>query len=239
MKRLLDIVISLIGLLLLAPLLISVMVLVWFHDFHSPLYIAPRIGRYGRAFNIIKLRSMVINADKSGVESTSSNDDRIIPVGRFIRRYKLDELSQLWNVLVGEMSLVGPRPNTRKGTDAYTDEEKKLLSIRPGITDLASIVFADEGEILQEKSDPDLAYSQLIRPWKSRLGLIYVEKNSIWIDIQIIFYTLIAVFSRNTSLNWVVNQLHKLKVDEKVVIASGRKVELQPFPPPGAKEIAS
>lgn len=238
MKRLLDIFLSLIGLFLLAPLLITMMLLVWLHDRHSPLYMAPRIGRYGRVFNIIKLRSMVINADKSGIESTSSNDGRITPVGRFIRRYKMDELSQLWNVLVGEMSLVGPRPNTHRGTDAYTLEEKKLLSVRPGITDFASIVFADESEILQDKSDPDLAYSQLIRPWKSRLGIIYIENNSNGLDIQIIFYTLIAVFFRSTALNWVVNKLQKLKVDEKVLVVSSRKAELQPSPPPGANDIA-
>ena len=111
MKRLLDICVSLIGLLALSPVLLPVIFLVWRQDGHSPFYIAPRVGKGERIFRMVKLRSMVINADKSGVDSTSGNDSRITAVGHFIRRYKLDELTELWNVLLGDMSLVGPRPN--------------------------------------------------------------------------------------------------------------------------------
>ncbi|MDH3469149.1 MAG: sugar transferase [Gammaproteobacteria bacterium] len=239
MKRLLDIVVSFTGLVLLAPLLIVVMLLVWRQDWSSPLYIAPRVGRGGQLFNMIKLRSMVISADKSGVESTSSSDQRITPLGHFIRRYKLDELGQLWNVLVGEMSLVGPRPNTRAGTNVYTVEEQKLLSIKPGITDFASIVFSDEGEILRDQVNPDQTYDQLIRPWKSRLGLLYVENNSLLLDVQLIIYSVIAVASKNYALNQVVKRLRELGAEEDIVAVAQRKSALQPTSPPGASDIST
>ena len=142
MKRLFDINVSLIGLLVLSPVLLPVMFLVWRQDGHSPFYIAPRVGKGERIFRMVKLRSMVINADKSGVDSTSGNDSRITSVGHFIRRYKLDELTELWNVLLGDMSLVGPRPNVQRETNLYSEVEKELLSVRPGITDFSSIVFS-------------------------------------------------------------------------------------------------
>ena len=176
-KRLVDILASFFGLLIASPILLLVMFLVWKEDRKSPFYIAPRSGRNGTTFKMVKLRSMVVNADKSGVDSTSGNDMRITPIGHKIRRYKLDELVQLWNVLIGDMSLVGPRPNVKNETDLYTIVERDLLLVRPGITDFSSIVFSDEGEILEGKDNPDLAYNQLIRPWKSRLGLVYIKNN--------------------------------------------------------------
>ena len=148
------------------------MYLVYRQDKESPFYMAPRVGRNNTIFKMAKLRSMVSNADKSGVDSTSANDSRITPIGHKIRKYKLDELTQLWNVFIGDMSLVGPRPNVQRDVDLYTKDEKNLLNVRPGITDFSSIVFSDEGDILKDKKDPDLSYNQLIRPWKSRLGLI-------------------------------------------------------------------
>jgi len=239
MKRLFDFVMAFTGLLMLTPLLLVVMLLVWLQDRHSPLYIASRMGRGGRAFNMVKLRSMVMNADKSGVESTSAADTRITRLGHFIRRYKLDELSQLWNVLIGDMSLVGPRPNTLAGTEVYTERERDLLSIRPGITDFASIVFSDEGEILRDQADPDLAYDQLIRPWKSQLGLIYLENQSLLLDIRLIFYTLLAVVSKKSALNHVVKRLHELEVDETIITVAQREAPLQPSSPPGSEVISS
>ena len=137
MKRILDFILSLIGLVLFSPILLPTIFLVWIQDWHSPFYIAPRVGKNEKPFKMLKLRSMIVNADKSGVDSTASNDKRITGVGRFIRKYKLDELSQLWNVLIGDMSLVGPRPNVKRETDLYTIEEKKLLTVRPGITDFS------------------------------------------------------------------------------------------------------
>ena len=238
-KRLFDILASLFGLLITSPILLLVMFLVWKEDKRSPFYIALRSGRNGATFNMVKLRSMLVGADKSGVDSTSSNDMRITPIGHKIRRYKLDELFQLWNVLIGDMSLVGPRPNVKTETDLYTNVEKELLSVRPGITDFSSIVFSDEGEILEGKKDPDLTYNQLIRPWKSRLGLIYVENQSFLLDIRLIIYTMVAIISKKRALNWVVNQLKIMNVDSDVVNISKREVELYPFPPPGMDQIVS
>ena len=182
---------------------------------------------------MVKLRSMVVNADKAGIDSTSNNDLRITSIGQKIRKYKLDELTQLWNVLRGDMSLVGPRPNVKAEVDLYTDVEKELLSVKPGITDFSSIVFSDEGKILEDKKDPDLAYHQLIRPWKSRLGLIYIKHQSILLDIEIIIYTLVALISKRTALNWVSKKLENFGVDRDLVNISKREIELFPYPPPG------
>jgi len=188
---------------------------------------------------MIKLRSMEIDADKSGVVSSSENDMRITPIGHKIRRYKLDELIQLWNVLIGDMSLVGPRPNVKDETDLYTNVEKELFSVRPGITDFSSIVFSDEGDILKGKDNPDLVYNQLIRPWKSRLGLIYIKNQSFLLDIKMIIYTLVEIFSKQRALNWVVSQLKLMNADSNVVNISKREEELYPFPPPGTDKVVT
>jgi len=238
-KRLVDILASFFGLLITSPILLPVMFLVWKEDKKSPFYIAPRSGRNSTTFKMVKLRSMVVDADKSGVDSTSGNDMRITPIGHKIRRYKLDELIQLWNVLIGDMSLVGPRPNVKSETDLYTDVEKELLLVRPGITDFSSIVFSDEGEILEGKDNPDLAYNQLIRPWKSRLGLAYIENQSFLLDLQLIFYTIVAIISKPKALIWVAKKLNNLDVDVDTVRVSKREVNLFPFPPPGSDEIVS
>jgi lipopolysaccharide/colanic/teichoic acid biosynthesis glycosyltransferase len=184
-KKLFDFVLALIGLIVLSPLLIIITIAIWFQDFKSPFYISDRVGKNEKIFKIIKLRSMVMGADKKGIDSTSVNDTRITRVGKIVRKYKLDEISQLVNVLKGDMSLVGPRPNVKRETDIYTKEEKKLLEVKPGITDFASIVFADEGVILANQSDPDIAYNQLIRPGKSKLGLFYVKNQNQLIGYEI------------------------------------------------------
>jgi lipopolysaccharide/colanic/teichoic acid biosynthesis glycosyltransferase len=239
MKRLFDILISLLGLIILSPVLLVFMYLVYHQDKYSPFYVAPRVGKDGLMFKMLKLRSMSINADKSGVDSTSVDDVRITPVGHKIRRYKLDEFTQLWNVLIGDMSLVGPRPNVVSDTDLYTDIEKGLLVVRPGITDFSSIVFSDEGDILEGKEDPDLSYNQLIRPWKSRLGLAYIKNQSFLLDLQIIFYTVVVIISKPKALIWVAKKLNNLDVDADTVRVSKREVNLFPFPPPGSDEIVS
>lgn len=239
MKRILDFTFSLIGLIICSPILVPVIFLVWIQDWHSPFYIAPRVGKGEKLFNMVKLRSMIINADKSGVDSTSSNDRRITGVGRFIRKYKLDELSQLWNVLIGDMSLVGPRPNVKRETDLYTIEEKKLLSVKPGITDFSSIVFSDEGDILKDHEDPDIAYNQLIRPGKSLLGIFYIENRNIFIDLKLIYLTVIAILSKEKALISITQILTKLGADEKLVLIASRQNPLVPTPPPGAKSIVN
>jgi len=238
-KRIFDILVSFFGLLITSPILLLVMLLVWKEDGKTPLYIASRAGKNGASFKMVKLRSMVVDADKSGVDSTSGSDIRITSIGSKIRKYKLDELIQLWNVLIGDMSLVGPRPNVKTETELYTHIEKKLLLVKPGITDFSSIVFSDESDILEGREDPDLSYNQLIRPWKSRLGLIYVENQTIMLDMQLIFYTIIAIISKQRALNWVSEQLEKMSVDSNIVSISKRNIDLYPFPPPGSNKVVS
>ncbi len=239
MKRFFDICCAVIGLIIFSPVLIICMILVWFQDFHSPLYIARRVGKNGKIFRMVKIRSMVVRAEKSGVHSTAADDARITNTGRMIRKYKLDELPQLWNVLCGDMSLVGPRPNVQSDVNLYTGAEVKLLDIRPGITDFSSIVFSDEGAILEDAEDPDLLYNQIIRPWKSRLGLVYVENNSLLIDLEIIVLTLLGSVSRQKALLGIVMILKKIGVKKELIQVASREKSLQPFPPPGANSVFS
>ena len=238
-KRVFDFCVSLMGLVVVFPILVPTIILVWLQDFQSPFYIAKRVGRDKKLFSMYKLRSMVVNADRSGVDSTSADDKRITSIGRVIRKFKLDELSQLWNVLIGDMSLVGPRPNVERETNLYTEEEKRLLTVRPGITDFASIVFSDEGDILEGSKDPDLKYNQLIRPWKSRLALICIDNSSLFFDITIIFLTVIAIFNRSVALRGVGRMLEFLQVDPKCLDVALRKKPLEAYPPPGSNKIVS
>lgn len=238
-KRLFDLTVSAVGLVLASPVLLPVIFLVWLQDKHSPFYVAPRVGRNELPFKMIKLRSMVVNADKSGIDSTAANDNRITALGLFIRRYKLDELTQLWNVLKGDMSLVGPRPNVKRETDLYTPVEQKLLRVKPGITDISSIVFSDEGDILKGQSDPDIAYNQLIRPGKSLLGLLYIENQSFSIDLRLCFLTFIALFSREKALSGVHEILRSINAQEHVIRMAQRRQALVPTPPPGGDRIVT
>lgn len=236
-KRLLDVLLSGLGLVMMSPVLLTVMFLVWIQDFHSPFYVAPRVGKKGKPFQMIKLRSMVINADKSGVDSTAADDRRITRVGHFIRRFKLDEFSQLINVFLGQMSLVGPRPNVQRDVALYTETERHLLDVKPGITDLSSIVFSDEGDILAGSEDPDLKYNQVIRPWKSRLGLLYVDKRSTVVDLCIIFLTVRAIVSKPSALKGVVLILRSWNASDELIAVARREEVLPAYPPPGADAI--
>jgi lipopolysaccharide/colanic/teichoic acid biosynthesis glycosyltransferase len=182
---------------------------------------------------------MIVKADQTGVDSTAGDDKRITPVGRLVRKLKLDELSQLWNVLKGDMSMVGPRPNVSREVALYTSEENRLLEIRPGITDLASIVFADEGDILQGAKDPDLLYHQIIRPWKSRLALLYVRKSQFFLDLNLILLTITNSLSRRWTLENVSKIVQALGGDAELVEAASRRKALAPKPPPGASEVVS
>jgi len=239
MKRVIDIALSVLGLVVLSPLLAIAMLLIWRQDGHSPLYKGRRVGKGSRSFHMIKLRSMAVNADSSGVVSTSATDGRVTPIGRVVRRTKLDEAMQLWNVLEGDMSLVGPRPNVSEETRLYTQAERQLLAVRPGITDLASIVFSDESEILKDSSMPDLEYNQLIRPWKSRLGLFYVANRSLWMDLQILWLTARVLVDKPAALRGVKRILAKHGADEQLISVCRRDAALYPYPPPGATEIVT
>ena len=237
MKRIFDLIFSFFGILIILPIIILASLGIYLQDKSTPLYIANRVGKNNRKFRMIKLRSMILNADKNKVDSTSSNDHRITRIGKFIRKFKLDEFTQLYNVFIGEMSLVGPRPNVKRETDIYTSLEKQLLRVKPGITDFASIVFSDESEILKNVEDPDITYNQLIRPWKSRLGLFYIEKQSLLVDIVIIFLTLLNIFSRKVSLFLLYKTMKKLKAPRDLSKFVLRERALKPLPPPGSNKL--
>jgi lipopolysaccharide/colanic/teichoic acid biosynthesis glycosyltransferase len=239
LKRSFDVIAAGLGLLALSPLLFPAMILVWWQDKRSPFYVAARVGRHGEPFKMIKLRSMAMNADQSGVDSTGADDPRITPIGHFIRRTKLDELSQLWNVLVGDMSLVGPRPNVKRETDLYTSVERGLLAGKPGITDFASIVFADEADILKGLPDPDIAYNQLIRPGKGMLGLFYIQRRSFLLDVYLCLLTVLALFSRRHALAALVRLLSSIGASDKLQQLASRSSPLVPMAPPGSDEVVT
>jgi lipopolysaccharide/colanic/teichoic acid biosynthesis glycosyltransferase len=235
MKRAVDSVVACIGLVIACPLLIPVLAAVWVYDFHNPFFMGIRVGKDGSPFRMVKIRSMRFGAHKSGVNSTSADDARITPIGHFVRSWKLDEITQLWNVALGEMSLVGPRPQVEADVRGFTSTERHLLSVRPGITDLSSIIFADEGNILRGHDDPDLAYNQLIRPYKSRLGLLYIERRTLTIDIAIIWLTVISLFSRTRALAGVSKLLSDMDAPADLVELALRVQPLRPASPPGAE----
>jgi lipopolysaccharide/colanic/teichoic acid biosynthesis glycosyltransferase len=239
LKRTFDILGASAGLLLFSPLLVGVMLAIWLHDRRSPFYIAPRAARGCGTFRMVKFRSMVVNADKIGGSSTAATDRRITPVGQFVRAYKLDELIQLWNVLKGDMSLVGPRPQVLTDARLYTEAEKRMLTVRPGITDPASIVFTDEGNILKGSTDPDLLYNQIIRPWKSRLALAYIDHRNFWVDLWLIILTVLAITSKPAALRALGSLLLAWKLDPLVIRMAARQDPLHAYPPPGAREIVA
>ena len=187
---------SLFGLMLLSPVLIFLGLLIKGEDGGPIFYRGVRVGRYGKPFKIFKFRTMVINAEESGGPSTANNDPRITRVGRIIRKHKLDELPQLINVFKGEMSFVGPRPEVQHYIDMFTEEQKAILSVRPGITDWASLWNPDEGKILAGSPDPEKTYMEKIRPTKLGLQLKYVREHSFLIDLRIIVKTVLTVISK-------------------------------------------
>ncbi len=189
-KRLFDVFFSGLGLIILSPILLVVAAFIKFYDWGPIFYRGERTGLHGKIFRIFKFRTMIVDAEKTGVSSTSKEDPRVTPIGRFLRKTKFDEITQLINVLKGEMSLVGPRPEVKKFTDLYTDKEKVLLNIKPGMTDYASLWDINEAETLKGSTDPDKDYFEKIRPEKIRLQLKYVKEMSLWADIKIIFKTL-------------------------------------------------
>lgn len=225
-KRLLDLGLASLGLLLSSPILLCCLFLVWIQDGRSPVYRGHRVGRGGRPFPMLKIRTMLVHADRTGVHSTGANDSRITRVGRILRRWKLDEIPQLLNVIRGDMSLVGPRPNTLQEVALYSPEERRLLEARPGMTDFSSIVFADEAEILRDAEDPDRAYRELIWPWKAALGKIYIARASAAIDLRIILLTAISLFNRRTALVGVQRALADLGASPAIVEFAGRQRKL-------------
>lgn len=194
LKRIFDFIAAIFGLIITSPFFLIIVFLIKLEDGGPIFYRGVRAGRFSQPFQIFKFRSMVINAEKIGGPSTSSDDPRLTKIGKFLRRYKLDEIPQLINVAKGEMSFVGPRPEVREEVALYNEEEKKILEVRPGITDYASIKFSNEGEILKGSLDPHKTYQEKIKPEKHRLALEYVENNSLWIDLKIILKTVLILF---------------------------------------------
>jgi len=189
-KRLFDFLTSFIGLVLLLPLLLLISIVIVFTSRGGIIFAHDRVGKDGRDFKVYKFRTMQVNAEQSGELTLGNEDPRITGIGKFLRRYKLDELPQLFNVLFGDMSLVGPRPEVRKYVEQYTEEQLKVLAVKPGITDYASIEYVDEGEILGRAEDPEKEYREVVLPHKLELGIKYVEDSSFLTDLSIIFRTL-------------------------------------------------
>ncbi len=189
MIRFFDIFFSFLGILLLSPVFLLLYISICLESRGGVFYRQLRVGRYGKDFYVYKFRSMRVGADKQGLITVGGRDPRITRIGYFIRKYKLDELPQLFNVLKGDMSLVGPRPEVRKYVDLYTEEQRKVLSVRPGITDYASIEYVDENTILGQADDADKAYVELIMPDKIRYNMKYINNRFLKEYFKIIFLT--------------------------------------------------
>lgn len=196
MIRLFDIVFSFFGILISSPLLIIIYLLVIFESKGGGLYIQNRVGKGGIDFRLYKFRSMRTGSDKKGMITIGERDSRITKMGLFIRRFKLDELPQLFNVLNGTMSLVGPRPEVRKYVNLYTPEQLKVLSVRPGITDYASIQYVDENALLGASIDPEKVYIEEVLPNKIQLNMKYIENQGIKEYFRIVFLTFWYIVKR-------------------------------------------
>ena len=189
-KRLFDIFSSLLGLVILFPFLIAISVLIFVNSRGGVFYRQIRVGKNGKDFKLWKFRTMQPDSDKNGLLTVGGRDTRITSLGYYLRKYKLDELPQLMNVFVGEMSVVGPRPEVRKYVDLYTSEQLHVLDVQPGITDYASIEYANENDLLAESSDPENKYIQQVMPAKLKLNMKYIAEKSLGTDLKIIFRTL-------------------------------------------------
>lgn len=193
MKRTFDIIVSGLGLICLSPLFLFITIWIKVDSKGPVFYRQVRVGRHNKDFRIFKFRSMYVGADKHSLITIGGRDSRITPSGYFIRKYKLDELAQLINVFLGDMSFVGPRPEVRHYVSYYTEEQMHVLDIRPGITDMASIKYRDENELLEKAEDPEKYYIDVIMQDKLRINLEYVRSHSFLFDIKMIFKTFLEI----------------------------------------------
>lgn len=184
-------------LLLSCPLLVAAAAAVKFLSPGPAFYAGKRVGLNGRSFRVYKFRSMIIGAESKGGSATAEDDPRLTSIGLFLRKYKIDELPQLINVVLGDMSLVGPRPEVQKYVDMYSPEERRILTVRPGITDWASLWNFDEGSVLAGSANAEECYERVIRPTKIKLQLMYVRSASMRIDLQILFHTAMKLLLRS------------------------------------------
>lgn len=190
-KRIFDFIASFLGCIVLIPIFGIIAILIKIDSKGPVFFKQKRVGEYGKEFEILKYRTMVVDAEKLGKQITVGNDCRITKIGKFLRKYKLDELPQLINVLKGDMSLVGPRPEVPKYVSLYNEEERAVLNVKPGITDFASIEYRDENEILGSVENPEEYYINIIMKHKLQLNLKYINKNNLFLDIKIILKTLL------------------------------------------------
>lgn len=196
MKRLFDIVASACGLILLSPLFFIVSVWIKLDSTGPVFYRQVRVGRYNKDFKIFKFRSMRVGADKGSLVTIGGHDPRVTRIGYYLRKFKIDELPQLINVFIGDMSLVGPRPEVRHYVNYWTPEQLHVLDVRPGITDPASIKFRNENELMESAEDPESFYINVIMQEKLKLYLEYVHNASFWYDIKLIFKTIYTVVKK-------------------------------------------
>ena len=202
-KRVLDVLVAAVGLVFVGPLLALIALMIKLSSPGPVFYRGMRVGLDGKVFAMMKFRTMVVNAESLGGSATAADDPRITNIGKLLRRYKLDELPQLLNVLTGDMSLVGPRPEVQKYVNLYSPEEKTILTVRPGITDWASIWNSNEAAVLEGSRDPEKTYEELIRPTKLALQLLYVRKHSFFMDLKILFHTAVKLVNEE----WVPKEL--------------------------------
>ena len=195
-KRIFDIVFSCLGLILLAPVLVILAIIIKLDSKGPILFIQPRVGFNNQDFNIFKFRTMQMESDKKGLLTLGNKDSRITKVGYFLRRYKIDEFPQLLNILLGDMSFVGPRPELRKYVNYYPKDDLIVLSVRPGITGLASIEFRNEVELLKAAKDPEAFFIESIIPEKLKLNKLYISKSSFWFDLKLIIITIFRVLTK-------------------------------------------
>ena len=193
MKRCVDLFFSILGMIVCLPLLLLFAFMIKLDSKGHVFYKQVRVGKGNRDFKILKFRTMKENSDSKGLLTIGTSDDRITNIGRFMRKYKIDELPQLINVIQGDMSIVGPRPEVRKYVDLYTKEQKRVLTVRPGLTDFASIRYLNENELLAQSKNPEKQYIEYIMPDKLKLNLDYIDQQSCWLDLKIIWQTLISI----------------------------------------------
>ncbi|PIY02678.1 MAG: glycosyl transferase [Bacteroidetes bacterium CG_4_10_14_3_um_filter_31_20] len=194
LKRFTDIFLSFLAILVLLPFMFVISLIVNFESIGGFFYFQQRVGKNGKDFKLIKFRTMYVGADKNGLITVGTNDKRITGFGKFLRKFKLDELPQLFNVIIGDMSIVGPRPEVRKYVNLYNSEQLKVLSVHPGLTDYASIIYIEENKILSESDDPEKMYVEKIMPHKLELNLKYIKNQTIFTDLKIIFKTIFKIF---------------------------------------------
>lgn len=190
MKRIFDVLFATLGLILLLPVFLIIFIWIKSDDGGDLFFLQTRVGKDNRDFKMFKFRSMYSGSDKKGLLTVGASDARITPAGRFLRKYKLDELPQLINVIKGDMSLVGPRPEVRKYVDLYNSEQLEVLKVRPGITDPVSLHYFDESELLAQSAHPEKTYVEEIMPVKLRLAREYAENSGLWLDCKIILSTI-------------------------------------------------